>query len=50
MITLNYFGNAYRNAQVDLYSSSHASLDAIVEYEENLYTNLFALHEKIEEE
>lgn len=48
MITLQDLGIAYRKAKVDLYYSSHASLDAIAEYEENLYTNLSALLEKIE--
>lgn len=38
---------AYRKAKVDLYYSSHASLDAIASYEENLYSNLFLLQEKI---
>jgi len=47
MIDLHSLGLAYRKAKVDLYYSSHASLDAIANYEENLYTNLFALLEKI---
>lgn len=40
-------GLAYRKAKVDLYYSSHASLDAIANYEENLHANLSALLEKI---
>ncbi|MAO52720.1 RNA-directed DNA polymerase [Marinobacter sp. UBA2678] len=43
MISLESFGLAYRKAKVDLYYSSHASLDAIADYEENLYENLAAL-------
>lgn len=48
MITLKDLGIAYRKAKVDLYYSSHPSLDAIVEYEENLHTNLSALLEMLE--
>lgn len=48
MTTLQDLGIAYRKAKVDLYYSSHASLDAIAKYEENLYANLSALLEKIE--
>lgn len=47
MIDLQKLGLAYRKAKVDLYYSSHASLDAIANYEENLHANLFALQEKI---
>lgn len=43
MTTLQDLGLAYRKAKVDLYYSSHASLDAIADYEENLHTNLIAL-------
>lgn len=46
MISLERFGLAYRKAKVDLYYSSHASLDAIADYEENLYENLAALQAK----
>jgi len=47
MITLHDLGLAYRKAKVDLYYSSHASLECIAEYEENLHTNLAALLERI---
>lgn len=47
MTTLQDLGLAYRKAKVDLYYSSHASLDAIADYEENLHANLSALLEKI---
>ncbi|WP_193087926.1 RNA-directed DNA polymerase [Advenella sp. FME57] len=47
MTNLQYLGLAYRKAKVDLYYSSHASLDAIASYEENLYSNLSLLQEKI---
>lgn len=47
MTTLYDLGLAYRKAKVDLYYSSHASLDAIANYEENLYANLSVLLEKI---
>ena len=47
MITLQDLGLAYRKAKVDLYYSSHASIDAIAEYEENLIENLSALLDKI---
>ncbi|MNP32306.1 hypothetical protein D3C76_1254780 [compost metagenome] len=40
-------GLAYRKAKVDLYYSSHASLEAIAEYEENLHANLSALSKRI---
>lgn len=47
MINLEDLGLAYRKAKVDLYYSSHASIDAIADYEENLYENLSALLERI---
>jgi hypothetical protein len=50
MITLQDLSLAYRKAKVDLYYSSHASLDAIASYEENLHSNLFALLQKINDE
>jgi len=43
MISLKDLGIAYRKAKVDLYYSSHASIDAIANYEENLHTNLSIL-------
>lgn len=36
MITLQDLGLAYRKAKVDLYYSSHASIEAIADYEEKL--------------
>ncbi len=50
MITLHDLSLAYRKAKVDLYYSSHASLDAIAGYEENLHSNLLALLQKINSE
>lgn len=50
MTTLQDLGLAYRKAKVDLYYSSHASLDAIADYEDNLHANLSALMEKIDGE
>lgn len=47
MMTLQDLGLAYRKAKVDLYYSSHPSLEAIADYEENLHANLTALLEKI---
>ena len=47
MIELKDLGMAYRKAKVDLYYSSHASLEAIAEYEENLHANLLALQTRI---
>lgn len=47
MTNLQSLGLAYRKAKVDLYYSSHASLDAIAKYEEDLYANLSTLLEKI---
>lgn len=43
MIDIQDLGIAYRKAKVDLYYSSHASLDAIANYEEALHANLTAL-------
>lgn len=48
MTTLQDLGEAYRKAKVDLYYSSHASLDAIANYEEDLHENLSALLNKIQ--
>ena len=48
MTSLHDLGLAYRKAKVDLYYSSHASLGAIADYEENLHANLSALLVKIE--
>ena len=48
MTTLQDLGLAYRKAKVDLYYSSHASLDAIADYEEELHAKLSALLVKIE--
>ena len=48
MTTLQDLGLAYRKAKVDLYYSSHASLDAIADYEENLHTHLSALMVKLQ--
>lgn len=45
--TLDDLGLAYRKAKVDLYYSSHASLQAIAEYENKLAYNLQSLLEKI---
>lgn len=50
MTTLQDLGLAYRKAKVDLYYSSHASLDAIADYEENLHTNLSALLVKLQDD
>ena len=47
MISLENLGLAYRKAKVDLYYSSHASLDVIADYEENLHANLSALLARI---
>lgn len=47
MTTLQDLGLAFRKAKVDLYYSSHASLEAIADYEENLHANLSALLIKI---
>lgn len=47
MTTLQDLGLAYRKAKVDLYYSSHASLDAIADYEDALHANLTALLAKL---
>lgn len=46
IISLEELGLAYRKAKVDLYYSSHVSLEAIASYEESLHTNLTVLQEK----
>ena len=48
MTSLHDLGLAYRKAKVDLYYSSHTTLDAIEDYEECLHANLSALLEKLE--
>lgn len=48
MTSLQELGLAYRKAKVDLYYSSHASLEAIAGYEESLHANLTALLAKIQ--
>ncbi|MYN11390.1 reverse transcriptase domain-containing protein [Pseudoduganella aquatica] len=48
MTTLQDLGLAYRKAKVDLYYSSHASLDTIADYEENLHANLSAMLAKLQ--
>lgn len=48
IISLEELGLAYRKAKVDLYYSSHVSLEAIASYEESLHTNLTVLQEKIQ--
>lgn len=48
MTTLQALGLAYRKAKVDLYYSSHASLDAIADYEGSLHTRLSALQAKLQ--
>lgn len=50
MTSLHDLSLAYRKAKVDLYYSSHASLDAIADYEDELQANLTALLAKIEGE
>lgn len=50
MTTLHDLGLAYRKAKVDLYYSSNASLDAIADYEEDLYAKLSALLDKLQGE
>jgi hypothetical protein len=47
MTTLQDLGLAYRKAKFDLYYSSHASLDLIADYEENLHANLSTLLARI---
>ncbi|EKT4487392.1 reverse transcriptase domain-containing protein [Shewanella algae] len=46
--TLQDLGLAYRKAKVDLYYSSHASLDMIADYEEALHDKLKALLAKLQ--
>ena len=48
MTSLHDLGLAYRKAKVDLYYSSHASLDTIADYEANLHDNLSALLAKLQ--
>ena len=43
MISLADLGMAYRKAKVDLYYSSHASLNALADYEDKLHEHLTAL-------
>lgn len=45
--SLEDLGLAYRKAKVDLYYSSHASLEAIADYEETLHANLVALRARL---
>lgn len=47
MTSLHDLGLAYRKAKVDLYYSSHASLEAIASYEDKLQGNLTALLYKL---
>ena len=46
--SLHDLGLAYRKAKVDLYYSSHASLEAIADYESKLHANLTALLAKMQ--
>lgn len=46
-VTLEELGLAYQKAKVDLYYSSHASMMAIADYEEDLLNNLSALLDQI---
>ena len=46
--TLQGLGLAYRKAKVDLYYSSHASLDMIADYEEALHDKLSGLLAKLQ--
>ena len=48
MTSLQDLGLAYRKAKVDLYYSSHASLEAIADYENDLHAKLSALLLKLE--
>ncbi|MCX2709675.1 hypothetical protein [Pseudomonas sp. DCB_BG] len=41
MTTLQDLGSAYRKVKVDRYYSSHASLDAIADYEDALHAKPF---------
>ncbi|MBG7620010.1 Reverse transcriptase [Herbaspirillum sp. AP02] len=47
VVTLKQLAVAYRKAKVDLYYSSHASIEAIAAYEDDLSRNLNALLKKI---
>lgn len=47
MIRLKELGIAYRKAKADLFYSSHPSLNAIAEYEEDLHSNLVKLRDQI---
>lgn len=47
MTSLHDLSLAYRKAKVDLYYSSHPSLEAIADYEETLHANLSALLVKL---
>lgn len=47
-ITITDLSLAYRKAKVDLFYSSHASLNDILEYEKDLLKNFSALQDKIE--
>jgi hypothetical protein len=46
--SLEALGLAYRKAKVDLYYSSHASLNAIADYESDLHAKLSALQAKLQ--
>ena len=48
MTSLHDLGLAYRKAKVDLFYSSHASLEAIADYESELHANLTALLTKLQ--
>ncbi|MFY0597286.1 MAG: RNA-directed DNA polymerase [Cognatishimia sp.] len=48
MVTLKDLGIAFRKAKVDLYYSSHPSLDSLANFEEHLYDNLQKLQSKIQ--
>ena len=50
MIRLRELGIAYRKAKVDLFYSSHPSLSAIAEYEEDLHSNLVNLRDRINDD
>lgn len=48
MTSLHNLGIAYRKAKVDLYYSSHASLDEIADYEANLHAELSGLQAQLQ--
>ncbi len=50
MTSLHDLGQAYRKAKVDLFYSSHASLEAIADYEDKLHANLTVLLSKLQGE